>query len=69
MYFKKVTLDQVAIAKPRPTNMKVGQVVKRTNIKTSYRASLMYDLRRALKKGMEFSMAEDKGVLAIRRDK
>ena len=49
-----------------PARMEVGQVVVR---KAARKSHILVYVRKAMKQGMEFSIAEEDGKFAIRRDK
>ncbi len=54
--------------KPSPLKMKVGQVVVRECTKARI-VHLRRQMRLAMEEAKEFSVAEDKGQYAIRRDR
>lgn len=64
--FTGYTSRKQAMATPK--NMDVGQIVARKNITRFYKAQLRIQMRRAMKLGMVFSVSDDEGTYAIRRD-
>jgi len=56
--------------RPLPSTMYVGQILARTAPCLRTRCTLAEDMRKAMREqGMEFSVADDGEVYAIRRDK
>jgi len=68
MEFQKFDGSKAQKNKCAPSKMEVGQVVVREGISSAYTYLLRTQMRKAMAQGMEFSVAEENGQFAIRRD-